>query len=112
MASRKTFTSMVGAMAVLLTAAGAAHAQVNSAPTLSEQTLRESQQTRGSSPFSIGNGDLTLTDLIHRANLSNGQSADQVNRKQSESLNEAVEAFRSQRNSQPLNPFQGDAPKP
>ncbi|NJK35636.1 MAG: hypothetical protein HC919_12160 [Oscillatoriales cyanobacterium SM2_2_1] len=112
MASRKAFASLVSGMAVMLTAAGAAHAQISNAPTLSEQTLRESQQTRGASPFGIGNGDLTLTDLIHRANFSSGRSADQVNRQQTESLNDAVETFRSQRRNQPLNPFQSDAPKP
>ncbi|NUN63936.1 hypothetical protein HCU40_04020 [Pseudanabaena biceps] len=70
-------------------------AQVVPASTLSEQTLRESQQQeRGS--LDIGGSNLNLLQLINQINLAGGKSSEQFNKEQSESLNDAVANFRNQ----------------
>ena len=70
-------------------------AQVTSATTLSEQTLREAQQQERSS-LSVGGSNLNLLQLINNINLAGGKSADQFRASQSESLDEAVSNFRTQ----------------
>jgi tRNA A37 N6-isopentenylltransferase MiaA len=76
-------------------ASAGAIAQVNNAPTLSEQTLREAQQ-QDKSPLSVGGSNLNLLQLINNLNLAGGKSSEQFRASQSESLDEAVSNFRNQ----------------
>ncbi|PZU95824.1 MAG: hypothetical protein DCE90_11775 [Pseudanabaena sp.] len=70
-------------------------AQVNTAPTLSEQTLREAQQQeRGS--LSVGGSNVNLLQLINQINLAGGRSPEQFSKDQNESFDEAVSTFRKQ----------------
>jgi hypothetical protein len=70
-------------------------AQVNSAPTLSEQTLRDARQQE-QSPLSIGGSNLNIMQLINNINLAGGKSPEQFSSEQSESLDDAVQNFRNQ----------------
>jgi len=71
-------------------------AQVNNAPTLSEQTLRDTQQQeRGA--LSVGGSNLNLLQLINNIiNLAGGKSPEQFRANQAESLDDAVSTFRDQ----------------
>ena len=85
-------TSLVSA--TIFASAGAI-AQVTTATTLSEQTLRDAQQQeRGS--LSVGGSNLNLLQLINNINLAGGKSADQFRASQAESFDEAVTNFRTQ----------------
>jgi hypothetical protein len=87
-----TAISLVSATIV---ASSGAIAQVSTASTLSEQTLRESQQQdRG--PLSIGGSNLNLLQLINNINLAGGKSPEQFRANQSESIDEAVTTYRKQ----------------
>jgi len=74
---------------------GAMIAQVNNAPTLSEQTLRDTQQQeRGA--LSVGGSNLNLLQLINNINLAGGKSPEQFRANQAESLDDAVSNYRDQ----------------
>ena len=75
--------------------AAGAIAQINNAPTLSEQTLREAQQQERS-PLSVGGSNLNFLQLINNINLAGGKSAEQFRASQAESLDEAVSSFKDQ----------------
>jgi len=90
-----TVTSLVSATIFTPFAASSAIAQVNNATTLSEQTLRQSQQQE-QSPLSIGGTNLNFSQLINQINLSGGKSPEQFRAEQSESLDDAVNSFRKQ----------------
>ncbi|MBD2178444.1 hypothetical protein H6F42_16115 [Pseudanabaena sp. FACHB-1998] len=77
------------------TIASGAIAQVNTAPTLAEQTLREAQQQEKSS-LSIGGSNLNILQLINNINLANGKSPEKFRADQAESLDDAVTNFRNQ----------------
>ena len=85
-------TSLVSA--TIFASAGAI-AQVTTATTLSEQTLRDAQQQERSS-LSVGGSNLNLLQLINNINLAGGKSADQFRASQAESFDEAVTNFRTQ----------------
>ncbi len=85
-------TSLISA--TIFAAAGAI-AQVTTATTLSEQTLRDAQQQERSS-LSVGGSNLNLLQLINNINLAGGKSADQFRASQAESFDEAVTNFRTQ----------------
>jgi len=87
-----TVTSIVSAT---IFASSSAIAQVTNATTLSEQTLRQTQQQE-QSPLSIGATNLNFSQLINQINLSGGKSAEQFRAEQSESLDDAVNTFRKQ----------------
>jgi hypothetical protein len=91
----QTVTSIVSATIFASFAASGAIAQINNATTLSEQTLRQSQQQE-QSPLSIGATNLNFSQLINQINLAGGKSAEQFRTEQSESLDEAVNTFRKQ----------------
>jgi hypothetical protein len=83
-------------VSVSMFASAAAIAQITPATTLSEQTLRDTQQQERSS-LSVGGGsNLNLLQLINNINLAGGKSADQFRASQAESLDEAVTSFRDQ----------------
>ena len=85
-------TSLLSATMLLSTSA---IAQVNNASTLSEQTLRDTQQQeRGA--LSVGGSNLNLLQLINNINLAGGKSPEQFRANQAESLDEAVSSFRDQ----------------
>ena len=84
----------MGAMAIA-TLPSQALSQVNTAPTLSEQTLRDAQQQERS-PLSVGGSNLNIMQLINNINLAGGKSPEQFQAEQSESLNEAVNTYREQ----------------
>jgi hypothetical protein len=88
----QTMTSIVSAT---IFASFGAIAQVNNATTLSEQTLRQTQQQE-QSPLSIGATNLNFSQLINQINLSGGKSAEQFRAEQSESLDDAVNTFKKQ----------------
>ena len=68
-------------------------AQVNNASTLSEQTLRDTQQQeRGA--LSVGGSNLNLLQLINNINLAGGKSPEQFRANQAESLDDAISTFR------------------
>ncbi len=69
------------------------------APTLSEQTLRETQ--RSGSLYDQSGGGLNVMQLIHNANLRGNTTPEQFQSRQQENLDEAIEAFRK-RNSAEL----------
>jgi succinate dehydrogenase/fumarate reductase flavoprotein subunit len=77
------------------TIASGAIAQINTATTLSDQTLREAQQQEKSS-LSIGGSNLNILQLINNINLANGKSAEKFRADQAESLDDAVTNFRNQ----------------
>lgn len=85
-------TSLISA--TIFASAGAI-AQVTTATTLSEQTLRDAQQQERSS-LSVGGSNLNLLQLINNINLAGGKSADQFRASQAESFDEAVTNFRTQ----------------
>lgn len=85
-------TSLVSA--TIFTAAGAI-AQVNTATTLSEQTLREAQQQEKGS-LNIGGSNLNLLQLINNINLAGGRSPEKFRADQAESFDEAVSSFKNQ----------------
>ncbi len=85
-------TSLVSAT---IFASASAIAQVTTATTLSEQTLRDAQQQERSA-LSVGGSNLNLLQLINNINLAGGKSADQFRASQAESFDEAVTNFRSQ----------------
>ncbi len=91
----QTVTSVVSATIFASFAASGAIAQVNTPTTLSEQTLRQTQQQE-QSPLSIGGTNLNFSQLINQINLSGGKSPEQFRAEQSESLNDAVNTFRNQ----------------
>lgn len=64
------------------------------APTLSEQTLRESNQNR--SIYEQGGG-LNIMQLIHNANLRGNTTSEEFRSRQNETIDSAVEAFRKRR---------------
>ncbi len=68
-------------------------AQINNAPTLSEQTLRDTQQQEKGA-LSVGGSNLNLLQLINNINLAGGKSPEQFRANQAESLDEAVSTFR------------------
>lgn len=70
-------------------------AQVNNAPTLSEQTLRDAQQQERSA-LSIGGTNLNLLQLINSINLAGGKSPEQFRAGQSESIDDAVSTYKNQ----------------
>ncbi|PZV15310.1 MAG: hypothetical protein DCF20_11055 [Pseudanabaena sp.] len=70
-------------------------AQINPAPTLSEQTLRDNQQ-QGGGGLNIGGSNVNLLQLLNQINLAGGKSAEQVRESQAESIDEAVSSFKSQ----------------
>lgn len=85
-------TSLLSATMLLSTDA---IAQVNNASTLSEQTLRDTQQQeRGA--LSVGGSNLNLLQLINNINLAGGKSPEQFRANQAESLDDAVSTFRDQ----------------
>ena len=88
-------TGIVAATLSATTIASGAIAQVNTAPTLSEQTLREAQQQEKSS-LSIGGSNLNILQLINNINLANGKSPEKFRADQAESLEDAVTNFRNQ----------------
>ncbi|MFN3926686.1 MAG: hypothetical protein ACK4QL_05045 [Pseudanabaenaceae cyanobacterium] len=67
----------------------------STASTLSEQTLRETDRRSGM--YDQSGGGLNVMQLIHNANLRGNTTPEEFNRRQSESLDEAVEAFRKRR---------------
>lgn len=70
-------------------------AQINTAPTLSEQTLRETQQQeRGS--LGIAGSNVSLLQLINNINLAGGKTPEKFRADQAESFDEAVSNFRNQ----------------
>jgi hypothetical protein len=79
-------------------AAGKVSAQTitNGAASLSDQTLKEAQQS-GGSPYTINGSNLNFMQLIHNATLNGGRSPQQYQERQSDSLNSAVEGYKSQR---------------
>ncbi|MDX2254024.1 MAG: hypothetical protein NW214_00755 [Pseudanabaenaceae cyanobacterium bins.39] len=91
-----TLSSVVIApLASLVVTSTEAIAQVNSATTLSEQTLRDARQQE-QSPLSIGGSNLNIMQLINNINLAGGKSPQQFQSEQSESLDDAVQNFRNQ----------------
>jgi hypothetical protein len=91
----QTMTTIVSATIFASFASSGAIAQVNNATTLSEQTLRQTQQQE-QSPLSIGATNLNFSQLINQINLSGGKSAEQFRAEQSEALDDAVNTFRKQ----------------
>jgi hypothetical protein len=87
--------TLISSLALATTSAAVAIAQVNTAPTLSEQTLRDSQQQE-KSPLSVGGGNLNILQIINNLNLSGGRSPEQFRANQEESLDETITNFRSQ----------------
>jgi hypothetical protein len=85
-------TSLVSA--TIFASAGAI-AQVNTATTLSEQTLREAQQQEKGS-LNIGGSNLNLLQLINNINLAGGRSPEKFRADQAESFDEAVSSFKNQ----------------
>ncbi|MFN9606903.1 MAG: hypothetical protein ACK571_01345 [Pseudanabaena sp.] len=85
-------TSLVST--TIFTVAGAI-AQVNTAPTLSEQTLREAQQQEKGS-MNIGGSNLNLLQLMNSINLAGGKSPEQFRASQGEALDDAVSNFKNQ----------------
>lgn len=85
-------TSLVSAT---IFASASAIAQVNTATTLSEQTLREAQQQEKGS-MNIGGSNLNLLQLMNSINLAGGKSPEQFRASQSESLDDAVSNFKNQ----------------
>lgn len=82
------------ASATIFASAGAI-AQVNTATTLSEQTLRDAQQQEKSS-MNIGGSNLNLLQLMNSINLAGGKSPEKFRADQSESLDDAVTNFKNQ----------------
>lgn len=83
-------TSLLSATMLFSTSA---IAQVNNASTLSEQTLRDTQQQeRGA--LSVGGSNLNLLQLINNINLAGGKSPEQFRANQAESLDDAISTFR------------------
>jgi len=87
--------TLVSLGSVAMFAAAGAIAQVNNATTLSEQTLKDSQQQE-KSPLSVGGSNLNLLQLINNINLANKTSPEQFRASQAESLDETVATFMSQ----------------
>ncbi len=94
--SRQFSLALLGILAITVTSP--AFAQVNSSATLSEQTLREGNNER--SAYSLGNSNLNMTQLIHNLNLNNNTNAQEFQRRQNESLNNAFSGYN---NGQPRN---------
>ena len=70
-------------------------AQTTNSTTLSQQTLRETQQQeRGS--LSVGGSNVNLLQLINSINLAGGRSPEKFSADQAESLDDAVSSFRNQ----------------
>jgi len=93
-----TKTISLAAMSLVsaaITIPTSAIAQINTAPTLSEQTLRDTQQQE-KDPLSIGGSNLNLLQLINSINLAGGKSPEKFSADQSESLDEAVSTFKNQ----------------
>jgi len=87
-----TTTSLLSLVMLMPTGA---IAQINTAPTLSEQTLRETQQQeRG--PLGIGGSNVSLLQLINSINLAGGKTPEKFRADQAESFDEAVSNFRNQ----------------
>ncbi|WP_055075178.1 hypothetical protein [Pseudanabaena sp. 'Roaring Creek'] len=100
----------MGIVSASMIGAAGAIAQINNAPTLAEQTLRDSQQQERSS-LSIGGSNVNLLQLMNSINLAGGKSPEQFRASQSESFDEAVSTFRNQQKrdvqiSIPANPNQ------
>jgi hypothetical protein len=83
---------------LLLPLSGVGSASAQTAPTLSEQTLKETQ--RSGSLYDQSGGGLNVMQLIHNANLRGNTTPEQFQSRQQENLNEAVEAFRKRNSSE------------
>jgi lipopolysaccharide export LptBFGC system permease protein LptF len=72
------------------------------APTLSEQTLRDTERSRGASGslYDQSGGGLNVMQLIHNANLRGNTTEQEFRNRQNENLDSAVDSFRKQRNSE------------
>jgi hypothetical protein len=70
-------------------------AQNTGSTTLSDQTLKDSQQV-GGSPYTVTGSNLNFLQLIHNATLNNGRAPSQE--QQNDALNSAVEGYKTQRN--------------
>ncbi|CAN1213022.1 hypothetical protein TUMEXPCC7403_22655 [Tumidithrix helvetica PCC 7403] len=86
------------AIACTLSVAGVGRvaAQTTGATTLSDQTLKDNQQA-GGSPYTITGSNLNIMQLIHNSQLNGGRSSDQFREQQNDSINSAVEGFKTQR---------------
>jgi hypothetical protein len=83
-----------------------------SAPTLSEQTLRDAEKERGASRslYDQGGG-FNVIQLIHNANLRGNTTPEQFQQRQNESLDEAINALRRQRSGELNVDFSGGSTK-
>jgi hypothetical protein len=96
MSAPKFLIALLGSSALLAISGLSAVAQTvpTTSTTPAQQALQETQDSR--SLYSVGNSNLNVMQLIHNANLLNGRSSEQFNSDQAESLNDAVNNFRSQ----------------
>lgn len=95
MMSRTISLAATSLISGLLFASASAIAQSTPSTTLSDQTLRETQQQERS-PLGVGGSNLNLLQLINNINLAGGKSAEQFRASQSESLDDTVSNFRNQ----------------
>jgi len=96
-AMKKLLLLVIAVCLAPLCAVGSVTAQ-QTAPTLSEQTLRETQ--RAGSLYDQSGGGLNVMQLIHNANLRGNTTPEQFQSRQEENLNEAVDAFRKRNSSE------------
>ena len=95
MMSRTISLAATSLISGLLFASASAIAQSTPPTTLSDQTLRETQQQERS-PLGVGGSNLNLLQLINNINLAGGKSAEQFRASQSESLDDTISNFRNQ----------------
>ena len=95
MISRTISLAATSLISGLLFASASAIAQSTPSTTLSDQTLRETQQQERS-PLGVGGSNLNLLQLINNINLAGGKSAEQFRASQSESLDDTISNFRNQ----------------
>lgn len=88
--SRSLGLVILGVLASTL--AAPAFGQINTGATLSDQTLREGNSDR--SAYSLGNGNLNITQLMHLSNLNNSSNAQNFQRNQNENIDGAVSGYR------------------
>ena len=92
---KNIFLNMITLGSAAMFAATGAIAQVNTASTLSEQALRDSQQQE-KSPLSVGGSNLNILQLINNLNLANNKSPEQFRASQDESLDETISNYMNQ----------------
>ena len=94
---KKLLILVIASLLAPLYGVSSAFAQ-QTAPTLSEQTLRDTQ--RSGSLYDQSGGGLNVMQLIHNANLRGNTTFEQFQSRQQENLNEAIETFRKRNSSE------------